>query len=233
MPYLPVRLDATGIPCPSTSVSPVSWLWVTRSAGSSSRALVSAAERRTSSFRSVEATAVASTGSGAASDTICAGADLPLPSVMPVRAPSSLPSPAVSPAPTGSRLVACWPMTRKMPATRPAGPFGPTSSAPSATVPASTREMDSLPPWVVCSVFRTCTTASPVSATFRRARVSAMPGDSWRMALSRRPTPWPISAEPISTGQIAPARISLTRSPNTWSRGGSISERSCSIRPSS
>ena len=46
------------------------------------------------------------------------------------------------------------------------------------------------------------------------------PGASWRIALSSRPTPLPCSAEPISTGQIEPARISLTRSLKTLSRVG-------------
>ena len=59
------------------------------------------------------------------------------------------------------------------------------------------------------------------------------PEHSWRIAFSRRPTPLAFSAEPISTGQIARRASPGRRSLKTLVAGGWMSSSSCSISPSS
>ena len=105
--------------------------------------------------------------------------------------------------------------------------------APSAKAPRSTRATDNLPPWAVWMVRTTWASAGPASATASRRRVLAIAGASWRSAFSSRVTPWPAVAEPIITGTTWPSRNSWARSTNTRSRGGSMSEMSCSISASS
>ena len=151
---------------------------MTRSDGSSSSALVSAAESLTSSFRSAEATAMPSTGSAAPSvDELRAAPSCRSPSVMPVLRAVELAEPdrlarlrrvalrgllAHEPEDAGDAADVGRPARSARRRRRP--------------MPASTRAIDILPPWVVWSVFSTWTTASSPSASPRRGRVSAMSG---------------------------------------------------------
>ena len=154
------------------------------------------------------------------------GAVLPVDSVMPVLAPSSLPRPTVSPACAASRFGGCWPMSRKTPETRPTVAVRPDQFGAVADRPGQHPRDRQLA--AVRGVQRLHHLDDRIAALLDVRDAPAcrlMPGASWRIALSSRPTPLPCSAEPISTGQIEPARISLTRSLNTLSRGRARSPR--------
>ena len=155
------------------AVSPVSWTWVTRSEGSSSRTLASAEDSLTSSFRSVEASD-AEHRLGGASATVARGAVLPVAASCRSE-PSSLPSPTVSPGLRGVTLRRLLPMRRQHTgnAARPAHPARRVRRRRQSC--AMTRATDSLPPWVVWSVFSTWTIAS-LAFTPSRARRVGDPG---------------------------------------------------------
>ena len=164
---------------------------------------------------------------------MAAGRVLPEAKQSPVATVSSRAKPSVSPSLASPTRVVWVPRIETSPAMRLSAPLDPITVSPSLKPPRSTRETESLPPWLVCRVFITWASGPPVSAMPSRARVSGRRGASWRSAFKSRVTPLPRSAEPISTGTTWRSRSSWARSSKTRSFGGSISEMRSSISASS